>query len=115
MSNSIKNGKIVKEESKYAKIREAARKGAAFNYVVDPDSFPYISDERIDSLTTRLSKYGFPGFTEGVLILLYATAPEGVREDDDKLLELAVFYANLKMALNDTEGLLEDRKLMLYF
>jgi hypothetical protein len=118
MSTSIKNGKIVK--SKYAEIREAARKGAEFNEVIPYDEeLPYISDERIDSLLTRLARedYSLPGFTEGLLILVYAIAPAEIRDDDDKLLELASFYVNVETARNDTIGLLEkeNRNLALYF
>jgi hypothetical protein len=141
MSTSIKNGKIVKSKGKYAEIREAARKGAEFNEIIPyGEKFPYISDERIDSLLTRLAReYRLPGVTEGLLILVYAIAPSEIREDDAKLLELASFYvavstkeeiavyprpAILKLASfyiavetarNDTKGLLEDRSLALYF
>jgi hypothetical protein len=115
MSTSIKNGKIVK--NKYAEIREAARKGAEFNEIIPYDEeFPYISDERIDSLLTRLAReYRLPGVTEGLLILVYAIAPSEIREDDAKLLELASFYVAVETARNDTIGLLEDRSLALYF
>ena len=117
MSTSIKNGKIVK--SKYAEIKEAARKGAEFNEVIPYDEkFPYISDERIDSLLIRLAReYCLPGFTEGLLILVYAIAPVEIRDDDDKLLELASFYVSVEIARNDTIGLLEkeNRNLALYF
>jgi hypothetical protein len=117
MNTSIKNGKIVK--SKYAEIREAARKGAEFNEIISYDEkFPYISDDRIDSLLTRLARECcLPGFTEGLLILVYAIAPYEIREDDDKLIELASFYVSVETARNDTIGLLEkeNRNLALYF
>jgi hypothetical protein len=117
MNTSIKNGKIVK--SKYAEIREAARKGAEFNEVIPYDEeLPFLSDERVDSLLIRLAReYCLPGFTEGLLILVYAIAPSEIREDDDKLLELASFYVAVETARNDTIGLLEkeNRNLALYF
>jgi hypothetical protein len=115
MSTSIKNGKIVK--NKYVEIRKAARKGAEFNEIIPYDEeFPYISDERIDSLLIRLAReYCLPGFTEGLLILVYAIAPSEIREDDARLLELASFYVSVETAKSDTLGLLEDRSLAIYF
>lgn len=126
MSTKIKNGKVIKDENrinerigKYVEVRKAARKGAAFNDIIpENEPFPYISDEKIDRLLYRLSReYALPGFTEGLLILVYATAPKEIRDDDDKLLRLANFYVDVETARNDTEGLLGDdeRNLALYF